>query len=116
MTDSASAQDSRDGARDPTVLAELFAELLSAGGGDRVIPRLPLRRRLAPFGLDPTASLEAVEGGVERPLLDAQHVLREAPDVLGDGVAVHRAECQRVEDEEVERAGEKRRHRQTGYR
>jgi len=58
----------------------------------------------APVRLDPSAALEAVEGRIERSLLDAEDLFGDLLDALGDGPAVLRAERERAEDEEVERA------------
>src|SRR5256885_2346535 len=52
--------------------------------------------------LDPSFPRHAVEGGVERSLLDAQHVVGGGFDPAGDAVAVHRAPGQRLEDEELD--------------
>jgi hypothetical protein len=48
--------------------------------------------------------LQPVEGGIERPLLDAQDVVRHLLDATRDRPAVLRFELQRLEDEEVERS------------
>jgi hypothetical protein len=53
---------------------------------------------------DPAAILEPVEGGIERPVLDLQHVLGAMFDGLRDGVPVCRPECERFEDQHVERS------------
>ena len=62
-----------------------------------VLRRLPVRR-------DPPALLEAVQGRIEGPLLNLEHVFRLALDGLGYGVAVSRPRSQRPQDQQVERA------------
>src|ERR1700756_3293616 len=60
----------------------------------------------APIGLDPAAGFEAVEGGVERALLDAEDVVGGLFDPAGDAVTVRRSPAYGFEDQEVERAAE----------
>src|SRR2546430_17527272 len=45
--------------------------------------------RLAPLGLDPSALLEAMEGGIQRSLIHLEHFLRHLVDALGDAPPVH---------------------------
>jgi hypothetical protein len=54
----------------------------------------------------PAATLEAVERGVERALLDQQRAARDLLDAQQHAVAVQGAERDGLEDEHVERAGQ----------
>ena len=85
---------------------DLVAELTTAGRGDGVVPGAPPGRRLPPPGRDPATFLEALEGRVERSLLDREHRIRQELDLLGDRIAVERLDGQRLQDEHVERAFE----------
>ena len=79
-------------------------ELLSAAASELVVFGAAVVVGGAPFGLDPATALEAVKGGIERTLLDAEDVARYLLDALGDGPAVLRAEGKSLEDEQVEGA------------
>ena len=57
-------------------------------------------------GRGAAASLEAVEGGVERALLHRERVLRGFTYPPADRVSVARAPRERLEDQDVERSGE----------
>src|SRR5665647_3374278 len=59
----------------------LLAELLATGGGDGVVARLAAGGGLAPLRGHPPLLLEALERGVERALLDREHVIGELLDV-----------------------------------
>ena len=67
------------------------------------------------FGIDPAAGLEAMQGGVERPLFHRQRFFGQSVNVLRDGIAVHRLDGQRLEHQHFERPGKQRffRHRQS---
>ena len=71
-----------------------------------VVLRAPAELRHRPFGLDPALVLEAVQGRVERALVDLQHVLGDLLDAFGDRPAVQGILLQRAQDEQVERAGQ----------
>jgi hypothetical protein len=86
----------------PAVL--LGREQLLPSDGEAVVLRLPVVVRDTPFGADRAVELEPVKGGVERPFLDLQHLIREQVDRLGDSVAVQRAALEGMEDEEIEGA------------
>ena len=60
-------------------LVDLVAELAAAGRGERVVARAAAGRRFAPPRRDPAFLLEALEGGIERALLDAAARPRTAP-------------------------------------
>src|SRR5688500_14899056 len=84
--------------------ARLGAELGAAASGEAVVLGAPVVLREPPLGLDPAALLQAVEGGVEGALLDAEGVVGRLADPARDGVAVARAPAEGLEDEDVERA------------
>ena len=54
--------------------------------------------------VDPTALLQALERGIERPLIHVEDAARELLNARADSPAVHRLEGERLEDEKVERA------------
>ena len=55
----------------------------------------------------PAFQQELLERGIERALFDAQLVVREASDPLGDGVAVQRPAREHAQDEHDQGAGRK---------
>ena len=75
-------------------------------GGQVVVLGAAAELRDLPLGLDPSLVLEAMQGGVERALVDLQHVLGDLLDALGDRPAVQGVLLQRAQDEQVERAGQ----------
>lgn len=58
----------------------------------------------APFGGDPSATFETMEGGVEGALLEGETVLGNDGDAFGNVPAVEGTGGECLEDEEVERA------------
>src|SRR4029078_12865508 len=96
----------RDCRHDAFVLGRSRLELLSPATSDRVVTRVPSRGRLSPFGGDPSLAQQAVERRVERPLLDAENVIRERLDVTRHRVPVGASQSEGTQDEHVERAGE----------
>src|ERR1700687_1776246 len=58
----------------------------------------------APVGLDPAASLKAMQGRIERALLNLHDVTRNLLQALGNGPAVARAESESFQNEEIESA------------
>jgi hypothetical protein len=59
---------------------------------------------VSPLRLDPAALLEAVEGGVEGAVEDAEGAVGAVANEAGDAVSVHAAEGEGAQDEDVERA------------
>src|SRR5262249_23446413 len=51
---------------------------------------------------DPALPLQPVEGRVERPLVDLEHVLGELLNALGDPPAVHRRRTEGFQDQDIE--------------
>src|SRR5687768_8851849 len=88
---------------------------VSLPGGDLGAElRAPARRELvelclaivlgeSPLALDPALALQAMQGRVERTLLDEKRVVAPFADEPRHGVAVHWPPGQRSEDQEVER-------------
>src|SRR5215472_7185041 len=68
-----------------------------------IVFRPPIVFRWPPFGINQAVQLQAVQGGVERAFLDAQHLLRDLLNRLGDPVPVHGPARERFQDEHVER-------------
>jgi len=54
--------------------------------------------------LDPAAAFQPVEGGIQRPLLDCEDILRNLLDTFGNRPAMLRAQGNRFENEQVEGA------------
>src|SRR3954470_12566899 len=81
-------------------------ELTAARRGEVVILGAAAQLRYFPLGLDPALVLEAMEGRIERALVDLQDVSRNLLDTLGDGPAVQGILLQRAQDQQSERAGE----------
>src|SRR5580692_543561 len=67
------AHDQVDGGGKTVPVGRFLFKLGAAGGGKRIELGLASGFALGPPGLDPTLLLEAVEGGVERALLDLEH-------------------------------------------
>src|SRR5919109_3052070 len=83
-------------------LCALNGELPSPLRGERVelraapfVARPPLRR-------DPPAILEAIEGRVERPLPDLEHIAGYLAEAFGDSPAMKRPEDEAFEDQKIE--------------
>jgi hypothetical protein len=77
------------------------AELAKTGSGNGVVPRAAPRRRRLPVPGDEPLSFEALEGRIQRAWLRREHAVRQANNVLGNGVAVHRLSAERAKDDEV---------------
>src|SRR3954470_15920950 len=85
-------QHERDGGGEAVPGFRLSRELLLTRAGELVVLGAPIVVGGAPFGADPSASLEAMEGGVERPLRDLQRGARDLLNALGDRPSMLRAE------------------------
>ena len=57
-----------------------------------------------PGRVDPALALEPVQRGIERAVVDVQHVLGAGAERHADPVAVLRSPLQRAEDQQIERA------------
>src|SRR3954447_21021976 len=79
-------------------------ELLASAFCQLVEFRAPIVFGNTPASLDPAAPLQAMEGGIERALLDAQHLARNLLDALGYGPAVLRFQRKGLQDEQIQRS------------
>src|SRR3954463_6006472 len=103
------AEDPVDGAGQALEFRLGIGQARLAGGAETVKAGAAIAVRHAPLGRDQPLHLQALEGGVERPLFDGQYVGRRQPDLLGDAVAVKLRPAERLEDEKVERSRQERR-------
>src|SRR5215471_368984 len=86
-----------------TLPAFLFlGELPQAFLRQLVEARLPVVLRGSPGRADPALPLQPVERGIERPLVDLEHVFGELLDALRDPPAVHRGRPEGLQDQHVE--------------
>src|SRR5678816_56399 len=83
------------------------AECFAAEGGQAVVLGAAVVVREAPFAVDPLLLLEALEGRIQRPLVDLEHAVGRLLDTLGDPPAMHRREGERPQNEQVDRAAER---------
>src|ERR1041384_1464000 len=93
-----------DGGGEPLPLIDFVLELLAPRLREGVELGLAARLVLLPLGLDEPLMLQPMERGIQRPLLDLQHVARRRLDALGNRPAVARLGGQRLQNEHVERA------------
>ena len=78
----------------------------AAGRGQLVVLRFAAGVGESPLFVEQSLALEAVQGGVERALLDDDAVRGGLANPSADRIAVTRAPADGLEDENVERAGE----------
>ena len=83
----------------------LDGQLPASGRRQAVVLGAPAELRHRPFGFDPAPMLEAMQGRVERALVDLEHVFGDLLDALGDRPPVLRILLERAQDQQVERAG-----------
>src|SRR5437762_5888219 len=98
------SDDQRDRRGEPLPRCGFLLELFPSGFRQRVELRASLVFGDAPLRGDPTLVLETLERGIERSLLDQQHVVGELSNPPRDGPPVQRLEHERLEDEQIERA------------
>ena len=96
--------DARDGLHETAPFRVLERQLLFAGCRQSVVLRALLVLRQLPFRADPPLTLEAVEGRVERSMIDREHVIRARPDGEPDPVAMLWSLRERAQNQHVERA------------
>src|SRR5262249_27527295 len=84
----------------------LVAQLLSAGGRQRIELRASIVVRRPPLRLQEATVLQTVQRRVERALLHGKMPVRDLADAQENSVAVLRAERDGFENQEVEGAGE----------
>ena len=80
--------------------------LFAAFFGEGVELGFPAGLRFFPLGLEPTAILQAVKGGIERALMNLKKIFRDLLQSLGDGVTVAGAEGDDLENQHVEGSAE----------
>src|SRR5262245_21887965 len=85
-------------------LVDFLAEDAASLPRDAVVARASIVLRHPPLALDVAAMLEALEGGVERALVDVEALAGELVDAEADPPAMHRIEREGLEDEEVDAA------------
>ena len=83
-------QDQSDRRGEPLPVCLFTLQVLFSGLRQGIIFGAPVILGLAPLGGDPVLLFQPVQRGVERALIDLQHVFRDLPDALRDGPAVHR--------------------------
>ncbi len=69
-------EDLLDGERESPPVGAFAGELLSSGGGERIELRAASLTRRAPLGANQSALFEAIEGRIERALIDLENVAR----------------------------------------
>ena len=111
MTRSArSVRTPRKSAQPASVTKETFSalgrQLTAAGRRQRVVARAAVVLGRAPFSPRPAVDQQPLERGVQRAFTNGEHVGGREPQMLNDAVAVLRAADERLQDQELERAGE----------
>ena len=89
---------------DAPPLAFLANELASALARQRVEPRLAVVLRRSPVRLDELTLFQPLQRRIERPVIDDQDVVGLVLNRARDGLSVLRAEDERAQDQQVERA------------
>ena len=95
-------QNKTDGRREPLPVGLFSLQIFAPRRSQRIELRAAIVVRLAPLGLDPSALLKAMEGGIQRSLIPLQHFLRHLADALGDAPSVHGFKRKGLEDQEVQ--------------
>src|SRR5687768_16039569 len=90
-----------DGPREAAPLLRLRDELLSAGLRERVETGLAVVVGGSPVGDDPAALLQTLEGRIERPVIDEQHVVGLLFDGTRNTLPVLYAEHERAQNQEI---------------
>ena len=85
-------------------MRSLLAQVFHAVRSQRIKFGAPIVVRLSPFGLNPSLLLEAMQRGIQRPLVHLQDLPGDLPDALCDSPSVHRLERKSSQDQEVQRA------------
>src|ERR1017187_953739 len=97
-------ENQRHGGGEPVPIRRFGLELLASQTRQRIEFCFAAGFGFAPLGLQPSALFEAVEGGIERPLLHLQDVARDLLDALRDAVPMRRFERHDFQDQHVEGA------------
>src|SRR5580693_5269127 len=90
--------------RQPFPIRFLGTEIFLPRLSQRIILCAAIVLRFAPFCLDPRLLFKAMQSGIERALIHMQNVVRNAPNALRNGPAVHGLERDRFQNEEVKSA------------
>lgn len=77
-------------------------ELLAASGGEGIEAGFAIIGGDAPFGGDPAAIFETLEGGIKRAVLDQEFLAGSVLNGAGNALAVLLAENEGAKDEQVE--------------
>src|SRR3954468_7836872 len=91
------AEDAVDGARRALPLRDLRPELPASLARQLVVAGTPVVLARAPLRADPPAPEHALQGRVERPLVDVELLARDLPQPVAEPPPVHRLEGQRLE-------------------
>src|SRR5262245_43132974 len=89
----------RDRLDEPVPATRFADELFASDRGERIEACAPVVLRRAPRSLDPSAVLEALEGRVQRSMVDEQRVAGSLLDDARDSLAVMRPEGEGAQDE-----------------
>src|SRR6185437_5470383 len=99
-------QDARHGAHHAIEVPALARQLPAPGRGEVVVPRPPVPGGRAPFARDPALEQHALQRGVERTLLDPQHLVGKALDRARNFKPVQgRAPLQHAQNQQHQAAG-----------
>src|SRR6185437_5136921 len=104
MLSSSLAYNQVDGGGEPVPVRGFLIQLGAAGGGERVELCLASGFAFRPLCLDPALLFEAVEGGIERTLLDLEHFAGKLLNPLGDSPSVHGVGQEGFQDQKIEGA------------
>ena len=94
----------RDRGGQPLPAGGFAFQLRATRPGQRIVFGAAVVVALAPFGRNPALLFEAVEGRIQRALLDLQDFVGHLPDALCDGPAVPGSKRKGFEDQQIEGA------------
>ena len=77
--------------------------MIAAVGSQVIETRAAVVGRESPLALDPAIQFQALESGVQGAFFDAQQIVGQLLNPLGDGIAMQMARPQYFEDEHVQR-------------
>src|SRR3954466_6988463 len=104
MSDLAELENRADRRREPIPRRALPSQRSATQRRERIELRAAVVLALAPLRRYPAVLLELVQGGVERPVADLEHLARDGLESLAHRPAVGGLEREHLEDQEVERA------------
>src|SRR2546430_7774080 len=85
---------------EPLPVGLFSLQIFAPRRSQRIELRVAIVVRLTPLGLDPSALLKAVEGGIKCSLVHLEYFPGDLPDALGDAPAVHGFKRKGLEDQE----------------